>query len=189
MILRTLVFAMALAPLISIQAATKAASDEVEYLIPEDWDSKKDAPPAPSTLELTPKTFHAGMAKHLKEMPQCSSATLGKGKLLKDGDLVAQVIKQGSAEVDVILEVAKTGKISNAKFTGPKGPKDDPQLRLMMCSTYAIMRTLQPELESPEAAAKSMNTAWVRAAKEPFKMGFYFSSIRTQFVPFEMNVF
>gem|GEM_PF-2324687 len=190
MIARSLVVALALVPFFTVEAAKKAtADDEVEYLIPEDWDSKKDEPSAPASLELTPKSFQAGMVKHIKEIPQCAAATLGKGSPLKDGRVVYQELKMNGAEVDIILDVNPAGKISNAKFTGPNGAKDNAQLQLMMCSTYAVMRTLQPDLEKPEQAQKNMVHVWKSAATKPFKMAFYFNNIQTQYVPFEMTVF
>lgn len=190
MIARTLILALALVPLVSAQAAKKAtADDEVEYLIPEDWESKKAEPAAPPSLELTPKSFQVGMVKHIKEIPQCVTAKLGQGSPLKDGQVVYQELKMNGAEVDIILDVNPAGKISNAKFTGPNGAKDDAQLQLMMCSTYAIMRTLQPEYEKPAQARKNMGHVWKSAATKPFKMAFYFNNIQTQYVPFEMNVF
>lgn len=190
MIARILLVALILIPVASAQAAKKApADDEFEYLIPEDWDSKKDEPKAPEVLELTPKSFEAGIAKYIKEIPQCAAAKLGKGNPIKDGKVVYQELKLNGAEVDIILDVSETGKISNAKFTGPKGAKDDAQLQLMMCSTYAIMRTLQPEYEKPDQARSNMSHVWKSAATKPFKMAFYFNSIQTQYLPFEMNVF
>ena len=190
MIARILLVALILMPVVSAQAAQKApADDEVEYLIPEDWESKKDEPKAPPSLELTPKAFQVGMAKHIKEIPQCKAAKLGAGSPIKDGQVVYQELKLDGAEVDIILDVNPAGKISNAKFTGPNGAKDNSQLQLMMCSTYAIMRTLQPEYEKPEQAQRNMSHVWKSAATKPFKMAFYFNSIKTQYVPFEMNVF
>ena len=190
MIARILLVALILTPFVSAQAAKKVpAEDEVEYLIPEDWESKKDEPKAPPSLELTPKSFQVGMAKHIKEIPQCKAAKLGSGKPIKDGQVVYQELKLNGAEVDIVLSVNPTGKISNAKFTGPNGAKDNAQLELMMCSTYAIMRTLQPEYEKPEMAQRNMSHVWKSAATKPFKMAFYFNSIQTQYVPYEMNVF
>jgi hypothetical protein len=190
MIARNLLLALILIPAISAQAAKKAPADEeVEYLIPEDWESKKDEPKAPEVLELTPKSFAAGIAKYVKEVPECAAAKLGKGNPMKDGQVVYQELKLKGAEVDIFLDVSQSGKISNAKFTGPKGVKDDAQVLLMMCSTYAIMRTLQPEYEKPEQAQSNMSHVWKSAATKPFKMAFYFNSIQTQYVPFEMNVF
>ena len=190
MIARILLVALILIPAVSAQAAKKApADDEVEYLIPEDWESKKDEPKVPEALELTPKSFGTGIAKYIKEIPQCAAAKLGKGNPIKDGKIVYQELKLNGVEVDIILDVNEAGKISNAKFTGPKGAKDNAQLQLMMCSTYAIMRTLQPKYEKPDQAQSNMSHVWKSAATKPFKMAFYFNSIQTQYVPFEMNVF
>lgn len=190
MIVRILLVALIFMPVVSAQAAKKATvEDEVEYLLPEDWETKKDEPKAPEVLQLTPKSFQGGIAKYIKEIPQCAAAKLGKGNPIKDGQVVYQELKLNGAEVDIILNVSESGKISNAKFTGPNGAKDDAQLQLMMCSTYAIMRTLQPEYEKPEQAQRNMSHVWKSAATKPFKMAFYFNSIQTQYVPFEMNVF
>lgn len=142
-----------------------------------------------TALTLTPKTFQSGMTKYIKEIPQCASAKLAKASLMKDGQVVYQQLKLDGAEVDILLDVNKAGKISNAKFTGPADAKDESQLQLMMCSTYAIMRTLQPEYESPAQAQRNMTHLWKSAASKPFKMAFYFNSIKAQYVPFEMNVF
>ncbi|WJM94950.1 hypothetical protein QEP73_15320 [Pseudomonas defluvii] len=187
MFTRTAVIGLFMLPLLAGAASKK--SDEVEYLIPEDWDSKKSEAPAESYLELTPKSFQAGMKKHLKEIPQCASAKLSNAEPIKDGKVVYHTIKLNNAAVDVLLDVNGKGKISNAKFTGPESAKNDPQLAVMMCSTYAIMRTLQPEYEKPQQAQKNMKHVWQSAASKPFRMAFYYNNIKTQFVPFEMNVF
>lgn len=189
MIARILLVVMLVTPVVFAQAAKKEpVEDEVEYLIPEDWETKKDEPKAPSTLELTPKTFQAGMAKHIKENPQCASAKWGKAHLMKEGRVVYQELKQNGVEIDIILEVSESGKVSNAKFTGPKDAKDDAQFRLMMCTTYAVMRALQPDVETPEQARRNMAHVWKSATRKPFSMAFYFNTIQTQFVPFEMSV-
>lgn len=140
-------------------------------------------------LELTPKSFQAGMGKHLKEIPQCAAAKLSKGELIKDGKVVYQALKMNGASVEVILDVSAKGKISNAKFTGAEGAKNDAQLRAMMCSTYAVMRTLQPDYESSAQAQSNMNHLWQSAASKPFTKAFYFNTIKAQYVPFEMNVY
>lgn len=183
MFARTAVISLMLIPLIA------GAAQKTEYLIPENWEAGKSDAKEESHLELTPKTFQAGMGKHLKEIPQCSTAKLSKGELIKDGKVVYQTLKLGSASVDVILDLSANGKIANAKFTGSQGAKNDAQVQVMMCSTYAVMRTLQPDYETPEQASGNMAHVWKSAASKPFTMAFYFNSIKTQYVPFEMNVF
>lgn len=187
MFVRSAAIGLLMLPLLA--GAANKKNEEVEYLIPEDWDSKKSEVPAESYLELTPKSFQAGMMKHLNEIPQCASAKLSKAEPIKDGKVVYHSIKLNDASVDVLLDVNGKGKISNAKFTGPQSAKSDPQLAVMLCSTYAIMRTLQPKYETPQQARSNMNHVWKSAATKPFKMAFYFNNIKTQFVPFEMNVF
>lgn len=140
-------------------------------------------------LDLTPKSFQAGMGKHLKEIPQCAAAKLGNGELIKGGKVVYQTLKMNGASVEVILDVSVKGKISNAKFTGAEGAQNDAQLRAMMCSTYAVMRTLQPEYETPTQAQSNMNHLWSSAASKPFTKAFYFNTIKAQYVPLEMNVY
>lgn len=190
MIARVLLVALVLIPFVSAQASKQAPADEeVEYLIPEDWDSKEDEPKETEALQLTPTSFQAGIKKHMKEIPQCAAAKLDKGSPLNDGQVVYHELTLNGAKVEIFLNVSKSGKILNAKFAATNSAKDDAQLRGMLCSTYAVMRTLQPDLESSDAALKSAKTAWERAKTQPFKMGFYFNSIRTQYVPFEMSVF
>lgn len=142
-----------------------------------------------TTLDLTPKSFQAGVAKHLKEIPQCTDATLSKGAPMKDGKVVYQTLKMNGATVEVVLDVSAKGQISNAKFTGADGAKNDAQLRAMMCSTYAVMRTLQPDYETPSQAQSNMNHLWKSAVSAPFTKAFYFNTIKAQYVPFEMNVY
>jgi len=173
----------------ALAAKPKAADDDVEYLLPPDGEPVDTQAKAPAGLPLTPKAFRAGIAKYIKEVPQYSAAKLDAGNVLKDGAIVHQALKLNGSEVDILLDVNAAGKISNAKFNGPKGAKDDAQLRLMMCSTYAIMRTLQPDLESPAAAQANMKHSWESAANQPFEKSFYFNKIKTQYVPFEMNVY
>ncbi|UQS91718.1 hypothetical protein M5C90_10810 [Pseudomonas chlororaphis subsp. piscium] len=164
-----------------------AAKEEVEYLIPEDWATKKP-PKQVDGLPLSPKELESGMKKRFKEIPQCSAVSFGTANVVKDGAAVYQTLSQAGAQLDVIIDVNSEGKVGNAKFIGAKGAKDDPELQLMMCSTYAVMRTLQPDLETREKAQKNMKHVWVSAQQKPFEMAFYFNKIKTQYVPFEMNV-
>ncbi|AXK52617.1 hypothetical protein [Pseudomonas protegens] len=166
-----------------------AAKDEVEYLIPEDWDSKKDEAKPAGGLPLTSKELESGMKKRFKEVPQCSGVAFGKAQAMKNGEVIYQTLSLKGAQLEMFVEINSAGKVGNAKFLGSKGAKDDPELRLMMCSTYAVMRTLQPELESSEAALKSSSRAWTLSKQKPFEMAFYFNKIKTQYVPFEMNVY
>lgn len=59
----------------------------------------------------------------------------------------------------------------------------------MMCSTYAIMRTLQPDYESHDQAMKQMTHIWKSAKDKPFEMAYYFDKMKAQYVPFELNVY
>lgn len=183
MLARTAAISLMLFPLIA------GAAQKTEYLIPENWEAGKSTAQQDSYLELTPKSFQAGMGKYIKEIPQCAAAKLGKGELIKDGKVMYQTLKLGGAAVDILLDVNAKGKIANARFTGPAGAKDDAQLQVMMCSTYAIMRTLQPEYETPGQASKNMTHLWKSAASKPFTKAFYFNTIKAQYVPFEMNVY
>ena len=169
--------------------AAKEKDDEVEYLLPQDWESQPAAKPAEKSLSLTPKAFQSGMTLHVKEIPQCSSATLTPGKLVKNGTVVYQQLKSKGAEVDIILHLNPSGTIASAQFVAPQSAKDNAQLSAMMCSTYAIMRTLQPDLETKAAAQANMKHSWASAAQKPFVKAFYFNTIKTQLVPLEMNVY
>lgn len=142
-----------------------------------------------STLDLTPKSFQAGMGKHLKEIPQCAAAKLSKADQIKDGRVVYHTLTMNGASVEVLLDLGKAGKIAKAKFTGAAGANNDAQLRAMMCSTYAVMRTLQPDYETPDQAQSNMSHLWKSAASKPFTKAFYFNTIKAQYVPFEMNVY
>ncbi|MEW9905280.1 hypothetical protein [Pseudomonas putida] len=183
MFARTAAIGLLMFPLLAV------AAQKTEYLIPEDWESNKKAAPEETYLELTPKSFQAGMGKYVKEIPQCASAKLSKGEVIKDGKYVYQTLKLSGASVDILLDVNAKGKIAKAKFTGPEGAKNDAQLQAMMCSTYAVMRTLQPEYEKSSQAQKNMTHLWKSAAEKPFTKAFYFNSIKAQYVPFEMNVY
>ncbi|AZL68800.1 hypothetical protein [Pseudomonas oryziphila] len=183
MFARTAAIGLLMVPLVA------SAAQKTEYLIPENWEANKSTAATETSLDLTPKSFQSGMSKHLKEIPQCADAKLGKGELIKDGTVVYQTLKLNGAGLDIILDVNSKGKISNAKFTGPEGPQNDPQLRVMMCSTYAVMRTLQPQYETPEQAQRNMSHLWKSAVSKPFTKAFYFNTIKAQSVPFEMNVY
>ncbi|NWL47168.1 hypothetical protein DM819_15235 [Pseudomonas hunanensis] len=187
MFARSAVMVLFLLPLVAGAASKKG--DDVEYLIPEDWDSKKAEAPQEVHLDLTANSFLVSMRKHLKEIPQCSTAKLSDANPIKGGQVVYHTIKLNSASVDVLLDVDGKGKISNAKFTGVESPRNDPQMVAMLCSTYAIMRTLQPVYETPEQAQGNMTHLWKSASEKPFKMAFYSNNIKAQVIPFEMNVF
>lgn len=65
-----------------------AAKDEVEYLIPEDWDSKKDEAKPAGGLPLTSKELESGMKKRFKEVPQCSGVAFGKAQAMKNDEVI-----------------------------------------------------------------------------------------------------
>ncbi|UCZ84907.1 hypothetical protein LGQ10_00865 [Pseudomonas sp. L5B5] len=129
------------------------------------------------------------MKKRFKEVPQCSDAAFGKAQAVKNGEVIYQTLSLKGGQLEMFVEINSAGKVGKVKFLGIKGAKNDPELRLMMCSTYAVMRTLQPDLESSDVALKKSSRAWTLSKQKPFEMAFYFNKVKTQYVPFEMIIY
>ena len=95
------------------------------------------------------------MKKRFKEVPQCSDVAFGKAQAVKNSEVIYQTLSLKGGQLEMFVEINSSGKVGKVKFLGIKGAKNDPELRLMMCSTYAVMRTLQPDLESSDVALKN----------------------------------
>ncbi|MPQ68317.1 MULTISPECIES: hypothetical protein [unclassified Pseudomonas] len=170
-------------------SATAKQEEEFVYLLPEDYQDEQGTPQKDKSLNLTPREFKEGVIKYLKQIPQCSLSKLTPEHMINDGAVIYQELNLGGAKLDVFVDVAESGKISKIKFLESRGSKDE-SLQAIMCSTYAVMRTLWPDekLQSHEQALDSMTRLWTLAADKPFEMSFFFDKIKAQVVPFLMEV-
>jgi hypothetical protein len=142
---------------------------------------------APETsLGITAATLQAGMKKYIQEEADCRSVTFGDTKALKKGARVRQRLQRDGAQVDVTLDVSKAGNVSNARFAAPT--KDPAHLTVMLCATYAVMRTLQPKGQALDTARSTALEMWQKAQQQPVQVPFAAHQFRAQMKPFELNV-
>jgi hypothetical protein len=175
---------------VAATAATKKAEEKFEYLLPEDWKETQEGDGSaakPTSLELTPKAFQAGMKKYVKEEEDCRSTSFGPLHPLKEGAVVYQEAKLEGATAQMFLDVASSGKITSAKFEAPQ--KDAEHLMLMTCTTYALMRTMQPKYATQASAHGDVVHLWTEAQVKPFSKAFFFNTFKAQVIPLQLEVF
>lgn len=161
--------------------------------------TKTDDPVKPDTdtiiksnhieLMITLHDLNKGMVKFFKTIPQCSNATLTEPRLFKDGKNSYQEIILNSSKIDVITDIAESGKLTNIKFTSMGKIKNDSDLRAMMCSAYSVMRTLQPKDITQEDALKQAKHLWISSKDKPYETSYFSDKIKAQHIPFEFNVY
>lgn len=174
MIARLLLLCLLATPALAVHAASKA--------------DPKAKPAAEGTgLSVTPKALQAGMQSFIKEEADCRSVTFGSVRTLKNGAQLRQKLQREDAEVDMALDVSKAGKVSNLRFAADT--KDPAHLTVMLCATYAAMRTLQPMLENRDIARQAALQLWQDAQQKTVTKEFYNERFRAQMAPFELNAF
>ena len=174
MIARMLLLCLLATPAFSAQAAPKAQA------------TPKPAAPEKG-LQITPKALQAGMQAFIREEQDCRSVTFAGVRTLKKGAVIRQKLQREGAEVDVSLDVSKAGNVTNARFAADT--KDPAHLTVMLCATYAVMRTLQPKAVSPEAARQAALELWQQAQQKPTTKTFAPNRFKAQMAPFELNAF
>lgn len=174
MIARMLLLCLLATPAFSAQAAPKAQA------------TPKPAAPEKG-LQITPKALQAGMQAFIREEQDCRSVTFAGVRTLKKGAVIRQKLQREGAEVDVSLDVSKAGNVTNARFAADT--KDPAHLTVMLCATYAVMRTLQPKAVSQEAARQAALELWQQAQQKPTTKTFAPNRFKAQMAPFELNAF
>ncbi|MDH1442058.1 hypothetical protein N5O88_05490 [Pseudomonas sp. GD03721] len=159
--------------------APAAWADDVEYLLPPDWEAT-DAAPVAKTLGVTRQEFSARFVAAAREVPQCA-------KMVLSGDHpLMRSVKLGLVDADVLFK--GDGQLESVKFVAAGSPKDDASLSLMMCSSYATIRATQPDIFDVQAALSQSSNVWARAKSAPAvtATGFYF--IASQLIPFQFEL-
>lgn len=140
-------------------------------------------------LPLTAKQFNNGVKQYFKTIPQCSTIEIDEMRLFNDGTNGYQEFKKGNITFAVILKIDEKNKLSNIQITSSTNAKNEQSRQGMLCSTYAVMRMLQPKLATKEDALKQAGHLWELAKDEPFEMTYFNDRIKARFVPFEINVY
>lgn len=174
MVARLILLCLLTVPLSSVQAASKTHA------------KAKPAEPQ-SSLNLTPQALQAGVQRFIKEEADCGSVTFESVRTQKKGAVIRQKLEREGAKVDMTLEVAKSGKVSNARFAAPT--KDPAHLTVMLCGTYALMRTLQPNPGNPAVARQAALDLWQQAQQKTYTKALGNAKFRAQMAPFEVNAF
>lgn len=172
--------------LLILCSAGAFAEKKFEYLLPEDW--KPDESPAPErkTLDLNVKQYLAGMKKHIKEIPQCSSAKFEEAKPFNNGDSMFQTISWDGAKVDSILSGESGKGLREVKISAPKGAHDEFQMRAMMCATYALIRTLSPKYFDQDQSLDSAKYLFFNAKERPSKLAVMSDVVDAKLTPLEI---
>jgi hypothetical protein len=143
----------------------------------------------PKALPLTAKQFDKGVKKYFKTFPQCAEIKIDELRLFNDGANGYQEFQLDNITFTVMLNIDEKDKLTNIQITSSGNAKNEQARQGMLCSTYAVMRMLQPKLASKDDALKQAGHLWVLAKDAPFEMTYYFDRIKAQFVPFELNVY
>jgi hypothetical protein len=138
-------------------------------------------------LKLTPKALQAGMQTYIREEDDCRSVTFGSTRPLKKGAVIRQKLQRQGADVDMSLDISKSGNVSNLRVSADT--KDPAHLTVMLCATYAAIRTLQPKAQSPGSARQAALALWQEAQQKPSTKVFQSSRFKAQMTPFELNAF
>ncbi|WP_282372916.1 hypothetical protein [Pseudomonas sp. PS02290] len=187
MIARLLVLSLIVLPITAL--ADKKKADDVEYLLPADFDdtSVSDKPDQKPGLQLTAKAFQAGMKKFIGDDVDCKTAKLTAPSSMKKGKVVYQQIDVAGSKLDVFLDMGAESRITNVRFES--AVKDQDHLVAMLCATYGLMRTIEPNHITPAAAKKDALHLWQEAQTKPFSKAFMFNTFKAQMVPFQVNIF
>lgn len=148
------------------------------------------AKPTPATeqgLPLTPAQLQAGMKRFIQEEADCRSVSFEKVRTQKKGTMIRQKLERDGANIDTAIELSKAGKVANLRLQADT--KDPAHLTVMLCATYAAMRSLQPALERPELARQAALDLWQQAQQGTVTKTFHGQSFRAQMSPFEVNAF
>lgn len=127
-----------------------------------------------------PKSIETGLVKYSKLIPQCSAVKSSKNGIL-------QTLDYGFGKVDVLYEL-NGSKLNSVTLSTTGSPKNDMQLRAMMCATAALMVASQPDYKTVEVAMGDASRLWQLSAKEPFTMSYFFDQITAQHVPFQAKL-
>lgn len=148
--------------------------------------AKKPDPKPQASLGITPAALQAGVKKYIQEEADCRAVRFGETKTLKKGARVRQRLERDGAQVDMTLDVSKAGTVSNARFAAPT--KDPAHLTVMLCATYAVMRTLQPKGQALDSARTTALNVWQKAQQQKVQVPFASHQFKAQMQPFELNV-
>jgi hypothetical protein len=138
-------------------------------------------------LPLTPAQLQSGMQRFIQEEADCRSVSFEKVRIQKNGAMIRQKLERDGADIDTAMDVSKAGKVANLRLQADT--KDPAHLTVMLCATYAAMRSLQPALERPELARQAALELWQQAQQGTVTKTFHGQSFRAQMSPFEVNAF
>jgi hypothetical protein len=174
MVARLLLICLLVAPTFAAQAETQKETRP-----------KQSAPD--NGLGVTSKALQDGLQRFIKEEADCRAVNFEKVRTFKKGTVIRQKLEREGARLDMSLSISKAGTVSSARFAAPT--KDPAHLTVMLCATYAAMRTLQPKGQGPEAARKAALELWQGAQQKPLARSFGGQTFKAQMAPFELNAF
>ncbi len=139
--------------------------------------------PASST-ELIKDQLDSGFAKYLQEIPQCASMVVAKALSVQDGTAWSYDL-QGQADFTMLVEVQSQQVKS---ITVDHRQEFPDAMQDMLCVTYSLIRTLQPDLSNPEDAFMQAQGLWAVAKTKPVQKNYLFNSFKVQSHPVKLTV-
>jgi len=113
----------------------------------------------PPSFELTPQAMSQTMEERVKEDFTCRDVRAGTYSILGSQAQQSMFVQDGA--VDMRFSMDEDGRVVKAQWTAWEQlmqPKE--QHRLMLCMTYAMLRTFAPELSIQEVQAKA-DSIWL----------------------------
>ena len=163
-----------------VMACQGAVAEEIEYLLPPDWETKPAAEPRAATLSYGKAEFTARFVAAAREVPQCKGI-----KLSKDHPLMQQIQLNG-AKADVFWK--GDPQLLSVRFVSNGSQRDDASMRLMMCSAYATVRAAQPDVYDMAGAMEVARSVWTRSKAGPSKTAVAFDVIHAQLTPLQFEL-
>jgi hypothetical protein len=104
-------------------------------------------------------------------------------RLFNDGANGYQESQLGNITFVVMLNIDEKDKLTNIQIISSGNAKNEQARQGMLCSTYAVMRMLQPKLASKNDALKQAGHLWVLAKGALFEMAYYFDNNKGAICP------
>ena len=129
-------------------------------------------------LGVTAKSLDAGVKKYLSTDPDCKKIKWPVPTVGNNGNTRLYRV-DGYSAFEVVANVSKSGKLSTITMNTAK--PDTASATDALCISYAVMRTLQPEYETKDAALSNAIHLWKEASSRKFfRKAFYFDVIEAK---------
>ncbi len=137
----------------------------------------------PPSFELTPREMSQAMEERAKEDFTCRDVRAGTYSIPGTQTQQSMFVQDGA--VDMKFSKDEDGRVVKAQWTtGEQFMQPKEQLRLMRCMTYALLRTLAPELSTQEVQTEAGAIWPANGDSASVKIGRY--TVESKSKPLEM---